>query len=208
MSPRAADSRKETRYVKELAKAHRPSASSPKSVSAIERIFVKKSKRDEIRFSAWQGARMMPKPLTLPEADLLPLLTDAISREVFSSEFLAGLRRALATSAADAPESVADDAPEIMRVQAHFHALIRARAGDAVRAAGVTLPTLGADAGTQDDPVWFAIEGMHGGFKYWWDPSSKRLRLMAESWSRIVAGSGQLHEVTVAGSRLLGEGFV
>jgi len=31
---------------------------------------------------------------------------------------------------------------------------------------------------------------------------------MTESWSAAVAGSGQLHEVTATGSRLLGEGFV
>lgn len=49
---------------------------------------------------------------------------------------------------------------------------------------------------------------MHGGFKYWWDRSGKGLRLMTESWSENVSGSGQLHEVTPAGSRLLGEGFV
>lgn len=49
---------------------------------------------------------------------------------------------------------------------------------------------------------------MHGGFKYWWDPSSSGLRLMSESWSRVGAGSGQLHEVTPTGARFLGEGFV
>ncbi|HEY8258648.1 MAG TPA: hypothetical protein VIG08_13410 [Gemmatimonadales bacterium] len=70
------------------------------------------------------------------------------------------------------------------------------------------LPVLRAETGTQDDPIRFAIEGMHGGFKYWWDSSAKRLRLMAESWSRVTAGSGQLHEITARGAQLLGEGFV
>jgi hypothetical protein len=77
-----------------------------------------------------------------------------------------------------------------------------------VRDQAVVLPTLLADAGSQDDPIWFAIDGMQGGFKYWWDSSAKRMRLMAESWSRTIAGSGQLHEVTASGARLLGEGFV
>jgi hypothetical protein len=31
---------------------------------------------------------------------------------------------------------------------------------------------------------------------------------MAESWSDTISGSGQLHEITPAGTRLLGEGFV
>ncbi len=208
MSPRATDSLKETRYVKELARATQPSGSSPKSLSAIERILVKKSKQVEIRFSSWQGAKMMPKALTLPESDLLPLLSEAIRTEVFSEEFLAGLRQALAAGDAPALDAIAEDAPEMTRVQAHFHALIRARAGEAVRATDIALPTLGPEAGTQDDPAWFPVDGMHGGFKYWWDPASKRLRLMTESWSRVVTGSGQLHEITAEGSRLLGEGFV
>ena len=198
---------KETRYVKELARARLPAGGSAKSSAAVERIYVKKGKHVEIRFSGWTGKRMMPRPLALPEEKLLPLLAAAIQADVFSKEFLAGLRRALG-SATEARKPVATDAPELSRVQAHFHDLIRSRAGDAVTVDDPRLPVLRADAGSQDDPLWFAIDGMHGGFRFWWDPSAKRLRLMTESWSRVVAGSGQLHEVTAVGARLLGQGFV
>jgi hypothetical protein len=199
---------RDTRYWKELATAKLPSGSSKKSAVAIERIFVKRAKQVEIRFSQWEGSKMMPRPLDLPEEELLPLLSAAIRTGVLSEEFLVGLKRVLSELAPGAPEDLAADAPELARVQAHFHTLIRSRAGDAVRDQGVVLPTLAANAGTQDDPIWFAVDGMQGGFKYWWDSSAKRLRLMTESWSRVIAGSGQLHEVTAAGARLLGEGFV
>lgn len=200
---------RDTRYVKELARAKVPSAASKKSSVAIERILVKKSKQVEIRFSWWAGKKMLPKALHLPEEELLPLFATAIEGGVFSEEFTGGLRRLLSLSADPAaPAAVAEDAPELTRVQGHFHALIRSRAGEAVREAGLHLPVLRVDTGTQDDPIWFAIDGMHGGFRYWWDPSAKRLRLMTESWSRVAAGSGQLHEVTASGAQLLGEGFV
>lgn len=198
---------KETRYVKELARARFPASGSAKSSAAVERIYVKKGKQIEIRFSGWTGKRMMPRPLALTEEKLLPLLSAAFQAGVFSKEFTAGLRRALGAPPEDR-EPVATDAPELARVQAHLHDLIRSRAGAAVSEGGLSLPVLQTDVGTQDDPLWFAIEGMHGGFKYWWDSSAKRLRLMTESWSRVVAGSGQLHEVTATGARLLGQGFV
>jgi hypothetical protein len=41
-----------------------------------------------------------------------------------------------------------------------------------------------------------------------WEGSRMMPRLMTESWSGAVAGSGQLHEITPTGARLLGEGFV
>lgn len=61
----------------------------------IERIFVNSYKREEIRFSWWKNGRFIPRPLDLPESELLPLMKDAIKRGVFSPEFLAGLRDAL-----------------------------------------------------------------------------------------------------------------
>lgn len=199
---------KDTRFWKELATAKRPSGSSKKAAVAIERIFVKRTKQIEIRFSQWEGAKLMPRALDLPEEALLPLVSAAIKNGVFSHEFVVGLRRVLSEFAPTAPEGLSPDSPELARVQAHFHTLIRSRAGDALRDQRVALPTLVANAGTQDEPFWFAIDGMSGGFKYWWDPTAKRMRLMTESWSRVVSGSGQLHEVTAAGARLLGEGFV
>jgi hypothetical protein len=150
--------------------------------------------------------RKTPGPLDLPEGELLLQLQAAIQAGVFSDDFLRELRTVLAR--ATAPAGAAAPAGELERVQAHFHQLIRSRAGDRLEAPDSNLPRLSRDQGSEDEPAWFPVEGMDGGFKYWWDAAAPGLRLMSESWSRLAAGSGQLHEITPGGARLLGEGFV
>ena len=200
---------RETRFLRELAVAKLPVGG--KAFAAVERIYVKKTKREEIRFSLWQGAKMQAKPLGLLEAELLPLLKTGLEAGVFSDDFIGGLREALggAPPTAAAPEPIrAAAASDLDRLQAHFHELIRARAGERLGAEGASLPILAKGRGTEEDPLEFPVSGMSGGFKYWWDVSSPDLRLMSESWLRTVPGSGQLHEVTPTGARLLGEGFI
>jgi hypothetical protein len=197
---------RDTRYARELATAKLPSGPGGNSFVAIERIFVKQAEQVEIRFSWWEGSRMMPRPLDLPEDELLPLMRVAIRAGVFSEAFVESLRSLVNELGTGSAPKVAQELTELERVQAHFHDLIRSRAGDLVRA--TNLPSLAVGVGTDDEPAWFPIEGMHGGFKYWWDATTSSLRLMTESWSSVVAGSGQLHEITPTGARLLGEGFV
>ncbi len=199
---------RETRFLRELAVAKLPVGG--KAFAAVERIYVKKAKRDEIRFSLWQGAKMQAKPLGLPEAELLPLLKTGLEAGVFSDDFIGGLREALggAPPAAAAEPVRAAPTSDLDRLQAHFHELIRARAGERLGAEGASLPILAKGRGTEEEPIEFPVSGMSGGFKYWWDVSSPALRLMSESWLRTVPGSGQLHEVTPTGARLLGEGFI
>jgi hypothetical protein len=55
---------------------------------------------------------------------------------------------------------------------------------------------------------WFAVPGMYGGFNYWLEGEGTGTRLISESWSRVVGGSGQRHEVTMLDSQLVEEGFV
>ena len=198
---------RDTKYARELASAKLPSGSTGSSYVAIERIFVKQVEQVEIRFSCWEGSRMLPRALDLPEEELLPLIRAAIREGVFSEAFMESLRSMLGELKDSEPE-VSRELTDLDRVQAHFHALIRSRAGDQLRGHAKDLPTLAVDVAQEDDPVLFPIEGMQGGFKYWWDPTSSDLRLMTESWSGVVAGSGQLHEITPSGARLLGEGFV
>jgi hypothetical protein len=197
---------RDTRYARELATAKLPSGPGGNSFVAIERIFVKQAEQVEIRFSWWEGSRMMPRPLDLPEDELLPLMRVAIRAGVFSEAFVESLRSLVNELGTGSAPKVAQELTELERVQAHFHDLIRSRAGDLVRA--TNLPSLAVGVGTDDEPAWFPIEGMHGGFKYWWDATTSSLRLMTERWSSVVAGSGQLHEITPTGARLLGEGFV
>jgi hypothetical protein len=151
---------------------------------------------------------MMPRPLDLPEEELLPLLASAFRAGVFSEMFTEGLRVVLDKLSSAPRSEEPDTATELERIQAHLHTLMRSRAGDLIREHQLSLPVLTAEVGTEGEPVWFPIEGMDGGFKYWWDAAAVGLRLITESWSRVVTGSGQLHEITTAGARLLAEGFV
>ena len=188
----------------EIAGAKLPSGDG-KSSAAVERIRGKQSEREEIRFSSWSGTRMMPRALALPEAELLPLLEAAIQGGVFSPDFVEGLRGLLPGPAAASPAP--PPASPLEQIQGHFHTLIRARAGDRLGDRAASLPVLTRDGPSEKDPGWFPVDGMGGGFKYWWDATAQGPRLISESSSRTAPGSGQLHEITPNGANLLGEGF-
>jgi hypothetical protein len=61
----------------------------------MERLQVKESGQIEIRFSWWKSGKMAPRPLDLEENQLIALFADAIHKNVFSREFLTGLRQLL-----------------------------------------------------------------------------------------------------------------
>ncbi|WP_144555458.1 hypothetical protein [Bacillus sp. X1(2014)] len=68
-------------------------------ISAVEKIFVKELKREEIRF-AWykekNGSRhFQPRPLDLTERELLELLKDGVNKGVFSNKFKEELKNIL-----------------------------------------------------------------------------------------------------------------
>ena len=96
----------------------------------------------------------------------------------------------------------------LLKIQEHFHAVIRNRAGDLIEKHQVDLPDITSLAVTGNEKQWFPIPGMYGGFSYWIDAESEELRLISESWCRVVGGSGQRHIVTAEGSVLDAEGFV
>ncbi len=56
--------------------------------------------------------------------------------------------------------------------------------------------------------IWLPIPGMAGGFHYWLARGTPDPLLVTTSWSRMADGSGQRHEITPYGSRLVAEGFV
>jgi hypothetical protein len=88
----ATSSLRDTDYAREIATARLPSGTTGKSSVAIERIYVKQAGQEEIRFSWWENSRMMARPLDLPESELLPLISEAIDKNVFSKEFLTQLQ--------------------------------------------------------------------------------------------------------------------
>jgi hypothetical protein len=77
-----------TRYADELASADEGGA-------RIERLRIRATGADEIRFSWWKDGRFQARPLDLPEDDLLRLMRKAIEEGVFSRTFVGDLRRML-----------------------------------------------------------------------------------------------------------------
>lgn len=102
------------------------------------------------------------------------------------------------------------DQATIQAIQNHFHALIRERSRGLADEHGLALPEIVSLFSTRDPKqrAWLPVPGMYGGFTYWAAGSGPAARLMVESWSRVVEGSGQRHEVTPSGYRLIDEGFV
>lgn len=93
----------------------------------------------------------------------------------------------------------------IARLEEPFHALVHARLAELGIDAPDELPRLADPLPTEDAPAWFPVPGMYGGFSYWGRAEGG---LIVESWSRVVEGSGERHEVTAAGHVLLDRGFV
>lgn len=92
-------------------------------------------------------------------------------------------------------------------IEGQFHDLIRQRVREFGLLCPEILPNLDSVSTDEAEPDWFPVPGMYGGFAYWLaDPSTGRL--MVSSWSRMSQGSGQRHEVSARGFRLLEEGFV
>ena len=101
----------------------------------------------------------------------------------------------------------------LLKIQAHFHAVIRGRAANEVEATGVIaedirLPELEPLLELDAENVWFPVPGMYGGFLYRLHSDGIDAVLISESWCRLVDGSGQRHEITSAGSRVIDAGFV
>jgi hypothetical protein len=96
----------------------------------------------------------------------------------------------------------------LLKIQAHFHAVIRGRAERSVREHALRLPQLEPLLELDRPHMWFPVPGMYGGFSYWLEATGVEAKLVSESWCRVVDGSGQRHEITSAGSQLAEEGFV
>jgi len=95
----------------------------------------------------------------------------------------------------------------LLKIQAHFHAVIRGRVDDLVSREQLRLPELEPLLEMESPKVWFPVPGMYGGFSYVLDRAARYPTLVVESWCRVAGGSGQRHEVTCRGSRLVEEGF-
>ena len=96
----------------------------------------------------------------------------------------------------------------LLRIQENFHALIREIYSVYGRQYDLRLPELEPLLEFDKSPFWFEVPGMSGGFSYTLDSEGPKAKLIVESWCRVVEGSGQRHEVTSAGYKLVEQGFV
>jgi hypothetical protein len=61
----------------------------------IEKLRIKETGEEEIRFSWWKGEKMVPRPLDISESDLVSLFRNALENIVFSGDFRSKLRSLL-----------------------------------------------------------------------------------------------------------------
>ncbi|RQS35663.1 ankyrin repeat domain-containing protein [Burkholderia sp. Bp8992] len=94
-------------------------------------------------------------------------------------------------------------------IQRHFHDMILGRISQ-LRVDALRLPELEPllELDAQARSTWFAVPGMYGGFSYALHADGDAAMLVSASWSRVVGGSGQRHEITANGCTLVEEGFV
>lgn len=97
---------------------------------------------------------------------------------------------------------------ELRDIQAQFHSVILDRTKNMELEANLRLPELEPLLELNEPKMWFSVPGMYGGFSYWLEFDTPQIRLISESWCRVMGGSGQKHVVTSAGSELVDEGFV
>ena len=93
----------------------------------------------------------------------------------------------------------------LLKVQAHFHAVIRDRAEPFVLEHGLRLPELEPLLELDEPLMWFEVPGMYGGFSYRLQLAGVEASLVCESWCRVIGGTGERHEITSDGSRLVEE---
>jgi len=96
----------------------------------------------------------------------------------------------------------------LSQIQSHFHEVIRGRIDQPLPHHALRLPELEPLLELEEPQMWFPVPGMYGGFSYRLESTGADAKLVAESWCRVVGGSGQRHEITQEGSRLVAEGFV
>lgn len=99
------------------------------------------------------------------------------------------------------------DIRSLSQIRELFHGLIRSRCREGGLAVPRQLPAIDA-LKPGDEPEWFAVPGMYGGFAYRLVEEGKDVRLIAESWCRVVGGSGMRHVITPTQVVLEEEGFV
>lgn len=108
-------------------------------------------------------------------------------------------------------DGVLNQNKELKKIEKFFHELIMFRAGHLIEEYEVEMPHITLDLLEKTDSFnreCFPVPGMYGGFYYFLTMENNEYLLNVDSWSRIVGGSGQTHEITVKKCELIAEGFI
>jgi hypothetical protein len=140
--------------------------------------------------------------------------------EIANRLIAAGAWRGLRTSEGDRPLDVARrhghdhllaalepprraDVPAdlLSALQKQFHELISQRMHDFGVTHELRLPELEVLLELESPELWFPVPGMNGGFHFRLHVDGAAPRLISASWSRMVSGSEEHHEITESGIR-------
>jgi hypothetical protein len=86
-------------------------------------------------------------------------------------------------------------------LQKQFHELIHQRMREFDVPHELRLPELEVLLELDRPELWFPIPGMNGGFQFRLQSAPTGPRLISASWSRLVSGSEERHEITESGVR-------
>jgi len=86
---------RDTGYARELCEPGVMKWPSGGSEARIEKLLIKETGEEEIRFSWWKEGKLAIRPLDLSEHDLITLFSDALAKEVFSEDFKSKLKSML-----------------------------------------------------------------------------------------------------------------
>ena len=101
-----------------------------------------------------------------------------------------------------------DQSIELNQIEKRFHQVIMKRAGRFIEKYNIKLPSITQDLINDEsyNPIEFPIP--YGGFYYTLSIENGEYVLNVESWSRVVEGSGEYHEITKDSCELIAEGFI
>lgn len=103
---------------------------------------------------------------------------------------------------------------DLAAIQSNFHNLMRYRcrqAEDSLKWLDDnkdSLPVITNELLSKTDAEWFSVSGMYGGFAYGLFEREGGPVLITDSWTRIVSGSGEQHEITPRNVELVAQGFI
>lgn len=84
----------------------------------------------------------------------------------------------------------------LFKIEKNFHLLILEKANAFIGNRKIEMPRLSE---CFYEKRYFPVQGMYGGFSYWFKPENDTVTLIVQSWSRVVEDSTTTHEVSAEG---------